>query len=150
MIESRGWFAVLTLMTLALFATAAADAQTSTVKPIPLTLRRVATVNLAQVAREGAGQPRTASAFDPFLRTTVVNRRIPRAALLKAIGSNPLPPTAPLAVPEAISVPISPSSAPQIFGFSGLDALDSGSVTGISPSSRPIRDCASAMAPSSR
>jgi hypothetical protein len=77
MIASRRSFAVFALTTLALLAAAAADAQSSTLKAIPLTLRRVATVNLAQVAT----RPLISPTFDPSLYSTAVNRRIPRASL---------------------------------------------------------------------
>jgi hypothetical protein len=124
MIVSRRLFAVLTLMTLSLFAAAAANAKSSTVKPIPLTLRRVATVNLAQVARNPAAQPLTAPAIDPSLYATAVNRRIPRASLSSAAGAAAQIRAALLAPSKAPSISFAPSSAPQIFGFSGLDAID--------------------------
>jgi hypothetical protein len=124
MIVSRRLFAVLALMTvLTLFVAAAANAQSSTVKPIPLTLRRVATVNLAQVARNPAAP--TASVIDPSLYATAVNRRIPRASLSSAAGADAQIRAALLAPPEALSVPLAPSGATMISGFKGLDALDS-------------------------
>jgi len=123
MIVSRRLFAVLALMTLlTLFVAAAANAQSSTVKPIPLTLRRVATVNLAQVARNPAAP--TASVIDPSLYATAVNRRIPRASLSSAAGADAQIRAALLAPPEALSVPLAPSGATMISGFKGLDALD--------------------------
>lgn len=126
MIASRRLFAVVTLLTLALFASAAAEAQSSIAKkPIPVTLRRVATVNLAQVARGGAALPLTAPAFDPSIGATVVNRRIPRASLSGAAGADVLSGAALLASPQASNVPFAPSTAPTISGFNALDALDS-------------------------
>jgi hypothetical protein len=120
MIASRKSFAVFALTTLALLAAAVADAKSSTLKAIPLTLRRVATVNLAQVA----ARPLISPAFDPSLYATAVNRRIPRPSLASAAGADALIRTAALASPEAQSVPFAPSTAPTIFGFNGLNALD--------------------------
>lgn len=125
MIMFRGLFAVLTLTTVSLFATATANAQSSTIKPIPLAMRRVATVNLAQVTRNKAMQPLAAPAFDPSLYATAVNRRIPRASLANAAGADAQVRAALLAAPEALSVPFASSGAPTISGFPGLDALDS-------------------------
>jgi hypothetical protein len=125
MIVSRRLFAVLALITLSLFTAAAADAQSSTVKPIPLTMRRVATVNLAQIAHNPAARPPAAPAFDPSLYATAVNRRIPRASLSSAAGADARRRAALLPSPEALDVPFAPSGAPAISGFNGLDALDS-------------------------
>jgi hypothetical protein len=124
MIVSRRLFAVLALITLSLFTAAAADAQSSTVKPIPLTMRRVATMNLAQIARNPAARPPAAPAFDPSLYVTAVNRRIPRASLSTAAGADAQTRAALLAPPEALSVPLAPSGATMISGFKGLNALD--------------------------
>jgi hypothetical protein len=126
MTVSRRLFAVLTLLTLALFASAAAEAQSSIAKkPIPVALWRVATVNLAPVPRGGAALPLTAPAFDPSIRATVVNRRIPRASLSGAVGADTRIGAGLVASPEASNVPFAPSSAPTISGFNALDALDS-------------------------
>ncbi|MEA2649908.1 MAG: hypothetical protein QOG61_2343, partial [Candidatus Binataceae bacterium] len=140
MIASRRSFAVFALTTLALLAAAAADAQSSTLKAIPLTLRRVATVNLAQVAAQGArnntARPLT-TPIDPSLYATAVNRRIPRASLSSAAGADALIRAAALAPPEAINVPFAPSSATTISGFNGLNALDSWIGHGNSPIEPP-------------
>ena len=131
----RRLFAALALMVCFLIAAAPVRAQTAAIAPIHLTMKRVATVNLSEVANDVTVQSLPAPAIDQSLRATAVNRRIPRASLSGAAAADAQLRAALLALPKAPSIPFAPSSAPSIFGFNGLDALDTAIGRGLNVSS---------------
>ncbi len=110
------------------FALAArsAHAQVTAVATTRLTMKAFASVNLAEVAKSAA---LLSPAIEPSLQTqsqhaTAVNRRIPVASRSSAALADARIRAALLTLPRAASIPFAGPRAMQIFGFNGLDALD--------------------------
>ena len=121
---SRRLLASLATMACCVIVAATARAQASAITPRRLTIRRGATVSLSEVASHPADQSRIAPAIDQSQRATAVNRRIPAASLTGAAAAEAQARIALLAIPLARSIPFASPLAPKIFGFPGLDALD--------------------------
>jgi hypothetical protein len=100
---------------------AVADAQVTQVAAA-----RFATVNLAEIARSAALR---SPAIEPSLQmqsrhAAAVNLRVPAAARSSAALADARRHAALLTLPRVVSLPFAGPRAPQIFGFNGLNALD--------------------------
>ena len=97
------------------------------VAPTHLAMKAFATVTLAELAQSAA---ELSPAIEPSLEmqsqhATAVNRRIPIALRSRATLADARTRAALLTLPRAASIPFAGPRAATLFGFNGLDALDS-------------------------
>jgi hypothetical protein len=99
-------------------------------KALARSLRRIGTMRLPGPASNAAPPAVSELVIDQGIRATAVNRRIPSQIIGRASIANATPSI--VTIPLVPSTPIASSSSIQIFGFNGLNALDSGIGNGLS------------------
>ncbi len=104
--------------------TRAAPAHAAALSIEPYTIRRRAIVNLSDLANRGAEQDLTVGAVEQAQRAAMVNRRIPISSQPEAAIADARILARVLRPPRSRSVPFADSRGPGVFGFNGLDALD--------------------------
>jgi hypothetical protein len=123
----RAWRTMLAMICTLAAIGISCPARAATLTMMPYTIRLVATVNLSDLARQTGAAARTPQALEPSQRAqaaTIVNRRIPIASQPDAAIADGRILAKVLRPPSAKSIAFASPQSPAIFGFNGLDALD--------------------------
>jgi hypothetical protein len=129
----RGIIAAVALIVCVAIGVRSAHAQVTAVVPTRITIKAIATLNLLPVAANAAVDSRSTPVIETSgqlqrvqeQRATAVNRRIPVATRSGAAIADARMRAQLLPLPRAASIPFAGPRAPMIFGFNGLNALDS-------------------------